>query len=348
MTPDKLAVRTAFLAAPGKLEFRTEELATGGLGPRDIVAVTRTSVISPGTEVGAFAGLPPLRPGVTYPRLVGYCNLAEVIAAGPEVKQAAVGKRILTFESHRSAFRAAEDTVIAVVSDDVKPHRAAATYLYHLGYAALLRADFKPGETVAVVGLGTLGLATAAVAAAAGASVIALGDQAAARERSLAAGARVAHPKRDVERAIADASTMGARAGIDIVVTTSNSWDDWDLALRLPRKGGTIAVLGFPGREGGSPARNPLASALFYDHHLRIVAAGYTPDLEAAPQDVRFTIKRNCTYLLDLIVRGRLDPDLLVTHTRPWHELGAVYQQLAARAPGLVTCALDWTEGTAP
>ena len=161
------------------------------------MAVTRTSVISPGTEVGAFAGLPPLRPGVTYPRLVGYCNLAEVIAAGPEVKHAAMGKRILTFESHRSAFRAAEDTVIAVVSDDVKPHRAAATYLYHLGYTALLRADFRPGETVAVVGLGTLGLATVAVAAAAGASVIALGDQAAARERSLAAGARAAHPKRD-------------------------------------------------------------------------------------------------------------------------------------------------------
>ena len=122
MTPDKLVVRTAVLAAPGKLEFRTDELATGGLGPRDIVAVTRTSVISPGTEVGAFVGLPPLRPGVTYPRLVGYCNLAEVIAAGPEVKHAAVGKRILTFESHRSAFRAAEDTVVAVVSDDVTPH----------------------------------------------------------------------------------------------------------------------------------------------------------------------------------------------------------------------------------
>ena len=48
MTPDKLVVRTAVLAAPGKLEFRTDELATGGLGPRDIVAVTRTSVISPG------------------------------------------------------------------------------------------------------------------------------------------------------------------------------------------------------------------------------------------------------------------------------------------------------------
>jgi len=348
MTPDKLVVRTAVLTVPRKLEFRTEELATGGLGPREIVAVTRTSVISPGTEMGAFVGLPHLRPGVTYPRLVGYCNLAEVIAAGPEVKHATVGKRILTFESHRSAFRTTEDTLIMVVPDDVKPHRAAATYLYHLGYAALSRADFRPGETVAVVGLGTLGLTTVAVAAAAGASVIALGDQAAARERSLAAGGRAAYPKRDAERAIADASTMGARAGIDVVVTTSNSWDDWDLALRLPRKGGTIAVLGFPGRDGASPTRNPLASALFYDHHLRIVAAGYTPDLEAPAHDVRFTIKRNCAYLFDLIVRGKLDPDLLVTHTRPWHELGAVYEQLAARAPGLVTCALDWTEAAAP
>jgi hypothetical protein len=91
------------------------------------------------------------------------------------------------------------------------------------------------------------------------------------------------------------------------------------------------------------PANNPLASEYFYDRHLSILASGYMPDLDVPPVDLRHTIKRNCSFLLDLIGRGAIDPDLLVSETRPWHELGAVYERLAARDPNLVTCALDWT-----
>jgi 2-desacetyl-2-hydroxyethyl bacteriochlorophyllide A dehydrogenase len=343
MPADTLAVRRAILSAPRKLEFKTEEIELRGLGPHDVVARTRISVLSPGTEVGAFVGLPPLRPSVVYPRLVGYCNLAEVVATGPEVKSVSPGELILTFECHCSGFKAAESTIITSVPSEVPARHAAATYLYHLGYAALLRAGFAPGLTVAVVGLGTLGLATVNLGSAIGANVIAFSDQDAGRRRGLAAGARAVYAKNELERALADSAGMGGRAGVDVVVTTSNRWDDWDLALRLPRKGGTIAVLGFPGRDGTMPAQNPLASQFFYDRSLTIQASGYMPDLEVPPIDARFTIKRNCAFLLDLIRRGAINPDLLVTETRPWHELGAVYERLAAHDPDLVTCALDWT-----
>ncbi|HEY7371486.1 MAG TPA: zinc-binding alcohol dehydrogenase [Polyangia bacterium] len=343
MQADKLAIQKAVLSAPRKLEFRSEEIEVGGLGPQDVVARTRLTVLSPGTEVGAFVGLPPLRPSVVYPRLVGYCNLAEVVAAGPEVKGLSPGDRILTFESHCSGFRTSASTVITSVPADLPPQRAAATYLYHLGYSALLRSGFTPGLTVAVVGLGTLGLATVSLGSALGANMIAFSDQDAGRRRALAAGARAVYAKNEIGRALAESAAMGARAGIDVVVSTSNRWDDWDLALRLPRKGGTIAVLGFPGRDGAKPANNPLASEFFYDRQLSVQACGYMPDLDVPPHDLRFTIKRNCVFLLDLIRRGAINPDLLVTETRPWHELGAVYERLAAHDPNLVTCALDWT-----
>ncbi len=345
MQADKLAIRKAVLSAPRKLEFRSEEIEVGGLGPHDVVARTRMTVLSPGTEVGAFVGLPPLRPSVVYPRLVGYCNLADVVSIGPEVKGVHPGDRILTFESHCSGFRAADNTVITSVPSELAPQRAAATYLYHLGYSALLRSGFAPGLTVAVVGLGTLGLATVNLASALGANVIAFSDQEAGRRRALAAGARAVYAKNEVGRALAESAGMGARAGIDAVVSTSNRWDDWDLTLRLPRKGGTIAVLGFPGRDGAMPANNPLASEFFYDRQLSILACGHMPDLDVPPHDLRFTIKRNCAFLLDLIQRGAINPDLLVTETRPWHELGSVYERLANHDPNLVTCALDWTLG---
>ena len=348
MQTDTLPIRRSILSAPRKLEFKSEEIDLRGLGAHDVVARTRMTVLSPGTEVGAFVGLPPLRPSVVYPRLVGYCNLAEVVATGPEVKSVRAGDRILTFESHCSGFRAAEGTIIVSVPSELPPQRAAATYLYHLGYAALLRAGFAPGLTVAVVGLGTLGLATVNLGFALGANMIAFSDQDAGRRRALAAGARAVYAKNEIGRALTESAAMGARAGIDVVVSTSNRWDDWDLTLRLPRKGGTIAVLGFPGRDGTMPAHNPLASEFFYDRALTIQASGYMPDLDASPIDVRFTIKRNMAFLLDLIGRGKIDPDLLVTETRPWHELGTVYERMAARDPNLVTCALDWTIEESP
>lgn len=342
---DKISASIAYLEAPRRLVFREETIDLGALGPGEFVGRTITSVVSPGTEVAAYVGLPPLRAGPVYPRLVGYCNLAEVVAVGPSVTRFSPGDRVLTFQSHRSAYRTTEDSVIAVVPPSVPPAEAAATYLYHLGLNALHRARLVPGQTVAVVGLGTLGLATVAVADSCGANVVSLSDSPEARARAEAVGAREVFAKDDVERAIQWASQAGAQAGIDTVVTTSNRWSDWLLALKLVRKGGTIVIIGFPGRGEPLPTFNPLASEHVYDKQLTIIAAGETPDLDVPAHDLRFTIKRNCAYLLDLIGRRKLDARLLVSETQPRDGLATVYERLASREPTLVTCALDWQEG---
>jgi 2-desacetyl-2-hydroxyethyl bacteriochlorophyllide A dehydrogenase len=347
MTSDKLVTRTFVLEAPRALVLRDETLDLATLGACEFAATTEASVISPGTEVAAYVGAPPLRPGPAYPRVVGYCNVARVVATGADISRARIGDRVLTFQSHRSAFKADEGMIVAVVPERVAARDAAATYLFHLGYNALLKGGGVAGSTVAVLGLGTLGLTTTAFAAASGCHAIAIGDHASSRERALRAGARSVHAKKDVDEAIQDARRFGAGAGIDLVVTTSNSWEDWDLALRLPRKEGTIAVLGFPGRGLPPPTRNPLASEHFYDNQLRLVACGYSPDADVAPHDIRFTNKRNCQHLLDLIARSVLDPRLVVTDERPARELADVYERLARRESDLVTCALDWTEGVA-
>ncbi|MBK6637169.1 MAG: hypothetical protein IPG34_05480 [Rhodocyclaceae bacterium] len=168
-TIDPISARVAILEAPRDLHFKEETLDPAAVGDGDVLAETIVSAISPGTELAAYTGAPPLRPGVVYPRLVGYCNVARVLACGKAVSSVAPGDRILTFSSHRSHFCIPATDVLAVLSDGITSEDAACAYLFHLGYDAVLKSDVRAGSEVIVIGLGVLGLATVALAALAGA-----------------------------------------------------------------------------------------------------------------------------------------------------------------------------------
>jgi threonine dehydrogenase-like Zn-dependent dehydrogenase len=337
---DTIATKTVRVQSPGTLAFEDGVMALHDLAEDEVAAETLVTVISPGTESAAYSGAPPLRDGVVYPRLVGYCNVARVLATGPKVDTVRPGDRILTLQSHRSAFRCKANAVIARLPESADSARCAAAYLYHLGYNALLKADFRPGCNVAVIGLGALGLATVSLASVGGGNVFAFSGHEAGRARGRQAGARVVFSRDEDWTERVDADTGGT--GIDIVVTTSSDWRDWQLALQVARREGVVAVLGFPGRGAPLPEFNPLASNYFYYKQLRVMACGFSPESDVPVYDVRFTLKRNMAYLLDLIASGRLDAGMLVSETRDWREIESVYRRLIAREPGLVTAALQW------
>ena len=85
------------LVAPQKIEFTEMELYEKDIGSNEIIAKTILSAISPGTELAAYMGQPPLRPSIQqYPRLLGYCNVARVVAVGRAVKDCRMGDSVLT------------------------------------------------------------------------------------------------------------------------------------------------------------------------------------------------------------------------------------------------------------
>ncbi|NMG42024.1 zinc-binding dehydrogenase [Chelativorans sp. ZYF759] len=324
--------RIATLVSPKILEWDVVQLPDTPPTPKDVVCRTKVSCISPGTEIAAFTGMDPLRPGPVYPRLVGYCNVAEVLEVGSEVAKARVGDYILTHQSHRSAFITHEDNILAHVSDKIDLAQASSTYLFHLAYSALLRSKFAPGHKVAVVGAGTLGLAAIALATASGAEVVAYSSQPNVADRATSFGARAVLQK-------ADESQDGTA---DILISTSNTWEDWHCALRAASPGGTIAILGFPGRGVGPAQFNPLASQYVYDKQLTLVACGQVPNLDVSPLHIRFTLKRNMEWLLSLVANGRLPAHLMVSEVVPAANLEKIYERLANRDQSLVTAALEW------
>ena len=330
-TPQPSTAVVARLLAPRQLVLAAEPLREAG--PDEVLCETLVSAISPGTELAAYVGLPPLRDGPAYPRLQGYCNIGRVLAAGEHVHHLAPGQRVLSFQSHRSHFVMPADEALLVVPDGIASEAAATTYLFHLGYNAALRADVRAGSRVLVIGLGALGLASVAVAALAGAEVRAISGHEVARQRALRLGAAAALTR--------DAAA-GCAAWADVVVTTTNAWADWNLALASAATRGTVAVLGFPGRGESAPDVNPLDSRHFYMRQLRIEAVGHSPERADARGFARFNERDNLAFLIGRIGHGALRWQELVSGTYPGIDLSRAYDDLLARRRDPITYVLRW------
>lgn len=325
------------LTEPKSLELQSVNVDDTGLGPEEIVCQTLTTVISPGTEVAAYKGMPPLRPGKAYPRVVGYCNVARVIRPGGEWQE---GDLVLTQQSHRSHFRTSSSKVLCRVPADLPRQYAAATYLYHLGYNCLLKGTYVPGFRIGVIGLGILGLGAVDLVARFGGRVAAFSNQESARSRALDIGATIAYSKSADEVL---SWPPFSKEKFDLAILTTNAWADLRLAGRIVRKGGTICTLGFPGRGQSSPDENPLDTQYFYDSQISLIYCGFSPETTAAPWEIRFSTRRNCEYLLELITLNQLHARDLITHVAPYTELRACYEQLSNRAPSTpLTFALEW------
>jgi threonine dehydrogenase-like Zn-dependent dehydrogenase len=323
-----------------ELVFENQYLEMDNLSETQVSARTEYSAISPGTELGAYIGSPPLRNDVKpYPRLLGYCNVAKVIGTGAAIKNVKSGDRILTFQSHRSHFIIDEKQIIAVVPYKVPSDIASVTYLFHLGYNSLLQANAVAGTNVAVLGMGVLGLGAVAMSKISGMRVMAISDHDCQQERAISMGAKVTSNR---ENAIDTITSFSGESGLDLAILTTNNWDDYLLALKTVRRGGQICLIGFPGRSSGNPTFNPLAPELFYQKQLTVKAVGFSPASDVPPYEIRFTDKRNMKFLIEKISEGILPAEELISAEYPATNIESAYEDLLAHKNNPVTYVLKW------
>ena len=333
-----LQSRTLWLDAPETLRFASEPVEKPQAG--EILCETIVSAISPGTEIAAWKGMPPLRPGPIYPRVQGYCNVARVLECGPGCENISAGDRVLTHQSHRSHFVTSQDAILYRLPEQADARHIASAYLYHLGYHAVIEGGIRPGHRVLVQGLGVLGLTSVAMARQAGASVAALSDQAEPTRIAREVGASEVLTRSQLDQSL---EAGGDAARFDVVISTVNGWDDWQRALAATARRGTIACLGFPGRGEDAPDRSPLSSEHFYDRQLTIKAVGLAPLAQDARGHLRFNQPDNIAYICGLIESGAIRPELLISGTFPAAEAETAYRQLASRDGSPVTYLLDWS-----
>ncbi len=106
---------------------------------------------------------------------------------------------------------------------------------------AVRRGRVAPGDVVAVVGAGMIGLGATAIARAAGAAAVYSAERMPGRrERARQMGATVLDP----ERAVAELYELTSGYGADVAFDCVGTQDSLDLAINLARKWGRVVVVG--------------------------------------------------------------------------------------------------------
>ena len=179
------------------------------------------------------------------------------------------------------------------------------------GYAAVQRAGYRPGDTLAVVGGGPVGQLTSLVAQACSAGAVVLVEPVAARREFAAAnGSLAADP--DSARALVNELTDGR--GADAVVDAVGGALGLDTALYLVRRGGTMVSVGVHAEQAWSlPAGRAFRDEL----------------------TVRFAIgdfMRDAQPLCALLRAGVVDPTAVASERVSLDDVPAAYQRMAQRS----------------
>jgi 2-desacetyl-2-hydroxyethyl bacteriochlorophyllide A dehydrogenase len=260
----------------GPHEVRVEERPEPVLlDRRDAIVRVQASGIC-GSDLHIYHGRVAIEPGFT----IGHEFVGTVLAVGDDVTRVAVGDRVLgCFQSAcgscffclRGAFHKcdqmrvfghgaalgdlqgtqAEQALVPMadltlrrvpeaLSDDVALF---AGDVLGTGYHAIDAGGVRPGDSVAVLGLGPVGLCAVQVARAAGAGPVYAIDSVEARlDMASRFGAIPLHLTEQSPRDEVRRGTEGR--GVDVAVDAVGHPDALDLAVRVTRKAGTVVAIG--------------------------------------------------------------------------------------------------------
>jgi 2-desacetyl-2-hydroxyethyl bacteriochlorophyllide A dehydrogenase len=173
------------------------------------------------------------------------------------------------------------------------------------GYHAVADAGLEPGDQVAVLGLGPVGLCAVQAARAAGAAQVIAVDTVEDRlGMAESFGAVPVHLTEDDPRQAVKQATAGR--GVDVAVDAVGHPDALELACRLARKAGTVSAIG--------------VYAERIEVHMGIVWIKALT-LKTGHANVIGHVDR----VLAMMAAGALDPEPLVTHHMPLEDAAEAY-----------------------
>jgi len=348
-TPIPGAMRAAVLY--GKEDVRLESVAVPEIGPGELLVRVRAALTC-GTDVKVF------RRGyhakmITPPALFGHELAGDVAAVGEGVTQFAIGDRVVAANSapcdecffcRRGQQNICEDLLfnngayaefIRIPARIVEMNTYAIPAQLEYRDAALVEplacalrgldeCDVRAGDTVAIMGLGPIGLMFVRLARYAfGARVIAIARRLEQVDRAMVLGAHegILMDDPDVLAAAVRSHTSGR--GADVVIEATGQPEAWELATQLVRRGGIINFFG--GCAAG--AKVGLDTGLL--HYSEITCKSsfhHTP--------------ANVGRALEWIADGAVTARHIVNHEQPLAELPQVLEDLARRRNGQIKTAI--------
>ncbi len=335
----------------GKEDLRLERIPVPSIGPSDILVRVRATLTC-GTDLKVY------RRGhhakmITLPAPLGHELAGDVVEVGEAVRRFRIGERVMAansapclkcFYCRRDEKNLCENLLFVngAYAEFIRiPGHVVDNNTYsmpsHLDYreaalseplACVLKGidetGVRSGDTVAVIGLGPIGLLFVRVAKIAGARVIAVGRRQEQLARAEHVGAEVLiesrrgnDPSDEVRR-----HTEGGH-GADIVIEAVGSPHAWRQAVTMCRPGGTVNFF------GGCPKDTVVCldtGRLHYSSLTLRATFHHTPD--------------HIREALDLISRGDVHAFDFIAAEAPLQDIVAVFQRMATRRGSLKTAVI--------
>jgi 2-desacetyl-2-hydroxyethyl bacteriochlorophyllide A dehydrogenase len=320
------------------------------LAPGSVRVRTWYSGVSAGTELTAYRGSNPYLtrtwdagrrlfvegdPTFAYPvRGWGYSEVGEVVEAADDVSRPAVGDVVHGIWGHLSEAVLPAVALAERVWNGEDPLAGTFARVGSIALNALLAADVRLGDRVAVFGQGVIGLLATRLAVLAGAEVVAVDAVQTRLDAARAAGA--AHVVRVDEAGGAGAAvrTWSGGTGVDSAIELSGTDRALHEAVRSVAVDGTVAASGF--YQGG--AEHLRLGEEFHHNRVRIVASqiGGTP-VALGP---RWNQPRLVRTFMGQVRRGGVDVRSLVTDVVDAADVAAVFERLDRGDPAILQAVL--------
>jgi polar amino acid transport system substrate-binding protein len=338
-------MKIAMLRGPRDLRIEEQPLDTNNLKPDEIWVETQISALKIGTDRGNYEGADTVPGAPEFPRWVGDSNLGVVRGIGRQVKRVQVGDTIVTRAPHQSEYIVTEADSMVKVPDGVDPENAVYAHLYALSAQCYHKAQFRPGENVAVIGVGVLGLGAIALGPLFGGRVVALANSPVRLGMAKQMGAHAGFLSNDPDLAQKlDTFTNGQ--GIDLVILTANPWPAFRTATEVVRPNGRVSIVALTGRGEAPLDFNPLPMESFYIKGISLIAvsgpAGHLyPSMN---MDDLYAADRNSDHVLSLMADGRLEPKRLITHRFHYSEMVKAYEMAYAHEKSMLGVIFNWQD----
>ena len=311
-------MRAAVVAAPGEMRLQEAPIPTPGL--------TEVRVRLEGCGVCA-SNLPPWegREWFSYPMepgALGHEGWGVVDAVGAGVSGLAAGDRVAMLSGHAYAeYDVADQGAVVALPGSLagKPFPGEP-----LGCAVNIfkRSEVKPGQTVAVVGIGFLGALLARLATDAGADVIAVARRPFAQETARRMGAAHVLPMDDHWQIIEQVKALTGGVFCDVVIEAVGKQEPLDLSAELTCERGRLIIAGY--HQDGLRSVN---MQLWNWRGLDVINA-HERDPAMYTGGIRLAV--------DAVAGGALDPSPLYTHTFPLARLGEALDATRDRPDGFL------------
>jgi predicted dehydrogenase len=265
------------------------------------------------------------------PMPLGYCNSGTVMEVGPGVSGFSAGDRVVSNGGHAEIVHRPVN-LCAKIPAEVSDEQAAFAVLGAIGLQGIRLLQPALGESVAVFGLGLIGLLSVQMLAASGARVLGIDPDPRRLELAREFGATTVDLSAGADPVEAGLAFSGGH-GVDGVLITASAKSDEIVSqsARMARKRGRIVLVGVVDLE--------LNRSEFYQKELTFqVSCSYGPGRYDSryeeqgidyPYDfVRWTEQRNIEAVLEMLASGRLAVDRLITARLPHAEAARAYELL--------------------